>query len=190
MTDEDIVKRVQKGDKEAYSYLIDRYKDKVYGMVYGYTYHSSDTNDLSQEVFIRAFRQIHTFKFQSKVSTWLYRIATNCCIDWDRKRRKEQQLLSWIQESAEEHQDHLPEYQLLANEQREIVREIVNKLPHQYKMLIIMYHFQNLKYKEIGEILDMPVKTVEVGLYRARKMIRKQIEIQSGGEGVLWSVEK
>ncbi len=78
-----------------------------------------------------------------------------------------------------------PEQLAILNEQREAISTIINLLPEKYKLLVIMYHFENMKYREISEVLDMPMKTIETGLYRARAMIKKQVEIHYGGGELL-----
>jgi len=185
LTDEEIIKKVQKGDVEVYSHLIERYKDRIFGLIFKYTNDYNETQDIAQEVFIKVYRQLHSFRFQSKISTWLYRIATNSCIDWDRKRKKDQNMLS-LNEEITIDRDNGIETMILFNEQRQVVRDIINKMPEKYKLLIVMHHFHNLKYKEISEILDMPEKTVETRLYRARALIKKEIEIQYKGGEAIW----
>ncbi|MBB6218694.1 RNA polymerase sigma-70 factor (ECF subfamily) [Anaerosolibacter carboniphilus] len=190
MTDEEIVKRIIQGDHEMFPQLIDRYKDKIFALVYRYTNDYGEAQDIAQEVFIKIYKQMHTFRFQSKVSTWLYRVATNSCIDWSRKRKTKQDTTYLINEELVMDQERGPEQLMILNEQREAVRDVINRLPENYKLLIIMYHFQNMRYKEISEVLDMPMKTIETGLYRARAMIKKQMEIHYGGGELLWSARK
>lgn len=187
MTDEGIIKQVQNGNIEAYGLLIERYKNLIFNLIFKYTNCYEDSQDIAQEVFIKVYKQIHTFKYQSKISTWLYRIATNSCIDWDRKRRKEWNNISLVDEMAADH-DEGPEAQIIFSEQKEFIRDIINKMPEKYKLLLILYHFQDLKYKEISEILDIPEKTIETRLYRARKHIKKEVEMMNRGGEALWIV--
>ncbi|MFT9494295.1 RNA polymerase sigma factor [Anaerosolibacter sp.] len=190
MTDEEIVKKIIRGNQEMFPQLIERYKDKIFTLVYRYTNDYGEAQDVAQEIFIKIYKQMHTFRFQSKVSTWIYRVATNSCIDWDRKRKTKQDTIYLVNEELVIDQERGPEQLFLLNEQREAVRDIINGLPENYKLLVIMYHFQNMRYKEISEVLDMPMKTIETGLYRARVMIKKQMEIHYGGGELLWSAKK
>jgi RNA polymerase sigma-70 factor (ECF subfamily) len=190
LTDEEIVKKIIQGNQAMFSQLIERYKDKIFTLVYRYTDDYGEAQDVAQEIFIKIYKQMHTFRFQSKVSTWIYRVATNSCIDWDRKRKTKKDTTCLINEALVVDQGRGPEQQFILNEQRDAVRDVINRLPENYKLLVIMYHFQNMRYKEISEVLEMPMKTIETGLYRARAMIKKQMEIHYGGGELLWSAKK
>ncbi len=176
MTDEEIIEKVKKGDIEVYSYLVQKYKNVIFGLIYKYTNDYNETQDLAQEVFIKMYKQINNFKFQSKLSTWLYRIATNICIDWDRRRNKNVKILHLDEVITIDNTIDL-EDKIIFKEQQEKVRAIVGSLEDKYKLLIVMYHFHNLKYKEISDILQIPQRTVETRLYRARALIKKQFKI-------------
>ncbi len=189
MTDEEIIKKIQKGEVEIYSQLVDRYKDGIFGLIYKYTNDYNETQDIAQEVFIKVYKQLNNFRFQSKLSTWIYRIATNSCIDWGRRKKKDANIMPLDEVTMTDSSIDL-ESSFVFEEQRKRVRSIVNKMPDKYKLLVVMYHFHNLKYKDISEILAMPEKTVETRLYRARALIKKEVEITYEGGEALWNMKR
>lgn len=186
MTDEEIIKKIRQGDVEAYSHIIEKYKNSVFGLIYKYTNDYTETQDIAQEVFIKVYKRLDNFKFQSKLSTWIYRIATNSCIDWDRKTKH---YAFPIDQLVIMDNGIQPEAHMILEEQRAYVRSIVNSMPEKYKLLIAMYHFHNLKYKEISDILEIPEKTVETRLYRARGLIKKKLKNKFKDGEFLWNMK-
>lgn len=188
MRDEEIIRLIQKGDSQLYGTLIDRYSSKVYSTAYSYTHNHEEARDLVQEIFIKAFNSLTTFKLEAKFSTWLYRIAVNSCIDWSRKKKNKTNILTLnfeegnILDTIPDEGDN-PEEALLREENKEAVRAAVDNLPEIYKTALILYYFEELQVQEISSILDCPKKTVETRLYRARSMLKELLKRElSGGE--------
>lgn len=188
MRDEEIIRLIQKGDSQLYGTLIDRYSSKVYSTAYSYTHNHEEARDLVQEILIKAFNSLATFKLEAKFSTWLYRIAVNSCIDWSRKRKNKTNILTLNFEEGNildtiPDEGENPEESLLREENKEAVRAAVDNLPEIYKTALILYYFEELQVQEISSILDCPKKTVETRLYRARSMLKDQLKRElSGGE--------
>jgi len=140
------------------------------------------TLQLSQEVFLRVFRGLDGFKGESKFSTWLYRVTWNLCADWLRRNRRPDRRAAMVAEA-----DSLPDRRVnleegfLEEEQRGEVRRAMGKLDERYRGVVNLHYYQKLSYDQIAFVLDMPVKTVETRLYRARKMLRESLE--SSGQG-------
>lgn len=188
MRDEEIIRLIQKGDSQLYGTLIDRYSSKVYSTAYSYTHNHEEARDLVQEIFIKAFHSLTTFKLEAKFSTWLYRIAVNRCIDWSRKRKNKSTILTLnfeegnILDTIPDEEDN-PEEALLREENKEAIRTAVDNLPEIYKTALILYYFEELQVQEISSILDCPKKTVETRLYRGRSMLKGLLKQElSGGE--------
>ncbi len=193
MTDELIVEQVLRGNTHVFSEIVNRYKDKVFGMVYRFTNDYAEAQDLSQEVFITVFKNLHLFGEKAKFSTWLYRVGYNLCIDWTRKNKKRRKE-AYVQDECLEMADEMYnlEDSIINSYKQKAVRKEINSLAEKYKTVIILYHYQGLSYEEIGEVLKVPVKTVESRLYRSRKLLKKSLEkyryggesfeMQSGGE--------
>jgi RNA polymerase sigma-70 factor, ECF subfamily len=188
LKDEDIIRLVIEGDSELYSEIIDRYSSKVYSTAYSYTHSQEEAKDLVQEILIKTYNNLKSFKADSKFSTWLYRVAVNTCIDWSRKRKskavmtvmsfEDTDIFEIITTDAEG-----PEELLLRQENVEVVRNAVGDLPEIYKTVLILYYFEELQVQEICNILDVPRKTIETRLYRAKKILKSILRQElTGGE--------
>jgi RNA polymerase sigma-70 factor, ECF subfamily len=180
MTDEEIVSHVQRGQTRLFSQIVERHQDAVYGTALRFTGSASDAEDVAQEVFLKAFRGLGSFKGDAKVSTWLYRIAYNLCVDWLRKNRKAGRRASPLDEAGEAADGRVDlEGTVLAAEERDRVRAALDGLDERYRSVIDMLYYQKLSYEQIAVVLGVPLKTVETRLYRARKVLRAALE--SGG---------
>jgi RNA polymerase sigma-70 factor (ECF subfamily) len=193
LEDEEIVRVVLGGHVEAYSILVDRYKNLIFDLCYKYTYDYSESQDLSQEIFIKVFRKLYTYNGSSSFSTWLYRVGTNTCIDWTRKNKKSKDMVSIDEDECMDRlpsQNPPPEDMVVDSERKEIVRNAVQELPEKYRTVIILYNFKGLSCSEIAEILGDPVKTIETRLYRAKKMLRESLLKPCHGGEYVWNAVK
>ncbi len=176
VTDGEIIGRICDGETRLFDELVRRYQDRVYGMTGRFVGHGADAEDLAQEAFLKAFRGLEGFKGHAKFSTWLYRITFNLCMDWLRRNRKPGRRTASI-DAAAEVADGTADLGkcLLAAEERNEVRKAVDRLPERYRTVVILLYYQELSYDQIGSVLDIPIKTVETRLYRARQMLRKTL---------------
>lgn len=188
MKDEDIIRLVLKGDSQMYSVLIDRYSGKVCSTAYSYTHNQEEARDLVQEIFIKVYNSLRSFKSDARFSTWLYRISVNCCIDWTRKNKSKNSMIALGYEDNDI-LDHIagdtdtPEELILRQEHQEAVRKAVSDLPEIYKTVLILYYFEDLHIQEISSILDCPKKTIETRLYRAKSILKSMLKQEIlGGE--------
>ncbi|MGM0846788.1 MAG: RNA polymerase sigma factor SigW [Bacillota bacterium] len=176
------IKQVLKGDQDAFAEVIELYKDKVFQICFRMLGNRHEAEDISQEAFIRAYVNIHTFNQNRKFSTWLYRIATNLCIDRIRKKKPDYYLdaevkgtegLTMYSQIAADGQ--LPEEEVEEMElQAEIQRQIL-KLPDKYRSVIVLKYIEELSLQEISGILDLPLGTVKTRIHRGREALRKQL---------------
>lgn len=193
MQDEDVIRLVLNGRAEAYSILVDRYKNMIYDLCYKYTYDYTEAQDLSQEIFLKVYKKLDSFKYSSSFSTWLYRVGVNTCIDWTRKNKKNSSIVS-IDE--DEYIDRLPsqgpnpEEAVVSGERLELLRNAIQSLPEKYKTVVILYNYKNLSCSEISDILGIPVKTIETRLYRAKKALRDKLLKQCNGGEYVWNAAK
>jgi RNA polymerase sigma-70 factor, ECF subfamily len=176
MTDEEIVSHVQKGDTRLYAELVRRHQDAVYGMALRFSGSRPDAEDLSQEAFLKAYRGLAGFRGNARFTTWLYRIAYNLCIDWQRKNRRPDRRAAPL-DAAEEMADGRPGHgeALAVEEERDSVRRVLEALPEKYRSVVMMLYYQKLSYEQIAAVLEVPLKTVETRLYRARKIMRNAL---------------
>jgi RNA polymerase sigma-70 factor (ECF subfamily) len=177
MTDEELVSHVQKGIPRMFAELVRRHQDPLYGLALRFTGSAHDAEDIAQEAFLKAYRGLGDFKGDARFSTWLYRIAYNLCVDWLRRNRRPDRRASSIDEAGETADGRADlEGDYVAAEERERVRRAVDALDEKYRSVVVMLYYQKLSYGEIAAVLDVPLKTVETRLYRARRIMREALE--------------
>ena len=177
MTEEKVwIQRTQKGDAAAFEQLVTAYERKVYALALRSTGSEADAADLTQEVFLRAWRSLNSFRGDSTVSTWLYRITMNICIDFSRK--KSLQLVPLSDEEGNElplpdrRTTNSPEAAL---ENQELSRELntaLKQLTPEHRQAILLRDVSGLTYQEIGRMLALEEGTVKSRLARARRNLR------------------
>jgi len=174
-----LVRRAERGDQKAFAELMARYKDSIYFMLLKMINNKTDAEDLTIEAFGKAFKNIKQYTPNYAFSTWLFKIASNNCIDHLRKKRSN--LLSidnnFTEEKDSEPQVLLkddtlnPEERLIREQKVLLMRTVVKKLKPRYRTLIEMRYFKEYSYEEISEELDLPLGTVKAQLFRARELL-------------------
>ncbi len=177
MTDEEIIGRVRGGETRLFGELVRRYQDPVYGMAARLVSGPDDAQDVAQEVFLRAYRGLEGFKGEAKFSTWLYRVTYNLCMDWLRRSARPDRRATGIEKAGSIPDGRVSlEGSLVDREQKEDVRRALDALQEKYRTVLVLLYYQDMSYEQIAAILDVPLKTVETRLYRARKMLRERLE--------------
>jgi RNA polymerase sigma-70 factor (ECF subfamily) len=181
--DSDLINQAKSGDSRAYDKLLKKYKNSVYNLVLRMVRDQQEAEDLTQEAFIKAFHSITSFNEEYAFSTWLYKIATNNCIDYFRKRKLQTFSLDkpvQYKDSEIQHEipdpDLDPEVSIIASERSKLIREAINTLPEKYYRAIVLRHNEEKSYEEIAEILDLPLGTVKARIFRAREMLNKALK--------------
>lgn len=185
VADEILVKKAQGGDLAAYGELVRRYQDRVYGLTVRMLGASEDARDATQDIFIRTFRSLPEYDFRSGFATWLYRVSSNLCLDLLRRHKREQQHCLPLEE-GKIREDRLqddrpgPEELLLEQERLEGLRQAVDCLPEGYRLALVLHHYQELSYRQVAEVMELPEKTVATRIHRAKLMLREKL---LGGDG-------
>lgn len=167
--DREDIAACQRGEREAFDRLVERYQRDVYRLCYRYVNNHHDANDMAQEVFLRAYRAIARFRGESSFSTWLYRIAVNTCLNFRASRRA----------PAEELPESLPDpgapvsESLEKQEQSRRVREAVARLPEKQRATVILKIYHDLTHEEVARVLGSSVGTVKANLFHALSNLRK-----------------
>lgn len=181
--DSDLISRAKSGDSKSYDKLLKKYKNSVYSLVLRMVRNSQEAEDLTQEAFIKAFNSLASFNEEYAFSTWLYKIATNNCIDFFRKRKLQTYSLDkpiQYKDSEIQHEipdpDLNPEKSIMASERNKLIKEAINKLPEKYHRAIVLRHSEEKSYEEIAEILGLPLGTVKARIFRAREMLNKTLK--------------
>lgn len=181
--DDELIRNALAGDESAYTNLVERYKGALYHVVIKMVRRPEEAEDLVQETFIKAFGALKSYRFEYRFSTWLYKIAANCAIDFLRKRKIEAMSLDRPVNTADgvvqvELADwtYNPEETLYKNRQRVSIASAIDALPPKYKEVIVMRHSQDMPYFQIAKKLDVPVGTVKARIFRARELLKKELK--------------
>ena len=176
--DAHLVQASKHGSQDAFALLVQRHQRRVFNMNFRLLHDAEEASETTQETFLAVWRGLPAFRGESQFSSWLYRIAYNCCLRVLEEHKKEQSLREAIQmEQAFSRQNN--EQQAMENiEQQErqlLVREQLEQLPPKYRMVLILRHLQDRTYEEMADILIMPVGTIKTHLFRARNLLKKRL---------------
>ena len=181
--DLELVKSAIKGDQSAYAELMDRYRESIYFMMLKMVNNTDDADDLTIEAFGKAFNRLKQYSPSYAFSTWLYKIASNNCIDFIRKKRiKVTSMDTGITNSEGERiyidaksDNKDPEEVTIHKQKVLLMRELVGKLKPRYRLLVEKRYFEELSYEEISQQLNLPLGTVKAQLFRAREFLSNMI---------------
>ena len=184
-SDEQLVARVMEGELSAFDDLVNRYKERLYGVLYNMTSNHEDTNDLLMEVFDKAYRSIPSFKGQSSFYTWIYRIALNLSIAESKSARARSQFVQvddpvvargpqfWVEESN----PYAEEVVL-----KDKMGRLLVQMPEKHRTAVVLFYLKSMSYIEISEIMDVPVGTVKSYLFRGKAWLRERLLGNTGDE--------
>src|SRR5215213_7350240 len=176
-TDEIIVERALTGDAEAFGEIVRRWERRIFALTYGMLGGEEDARDATQETFLAAFRNLRGFRGDAKVSSWLHRIAVNQCIT--RQRRAKVRSESSLDEEVAEFSlpvTHSPASVVEGRQETLAVRRAINSLPVELRQVVIMKEFEELTFREIADVLDLPLSTVKSRLYTALKQLQMRLQ--------------
>ncbi|MFM7200595.1 MAG: sigma-70 family RNA polymerase sigma factor [Myxococcota bacterium] len=182
--DQHLVDRVLAGDKRAYHQLVLAYQERVFMVVRGIVHNQEDAQDITQEVFIKAFNSLDSFKGQASFYTWVYRIAVNLCID-HRRRRGRRPEVSFDEkfdpdtaEGAELPDPHTysPQRAYLDKELGQKIRQAMEGLPEEQRSALVLRELEGLSYKEIADVMDCQQGTVMSRLFYGRKKLQELLK--------------
>jgi RNA polymerase sigma-70 factor (ECF subfamily) len=187
LTETELIQGLKEGDEAAFSYLVKNYQDRVFNTSIAIVQNAEDAEDVAQEVFIQVFRSIHAFKGESKLSTWIYRIATTRSLDLLRSRKSKkrfgflQRLFGEGNEPLHEIPDfNHPGVEMDRKEAAAKLFRAISQLPDNQKTAFTLHKMEDLSYQEISEIMETTVAAVESLMHRAKQNLRKIIEKEQG----------
>ena len=182
-TDQQIVERVQRGDKNAFNLLVTKYQHKVAHLVTRYVKNSGDVADVTQEAFIKAYRALPNFRGDSAFYTWLYRIAVNSAKNYLVAQGRKPPANDVDAEEADFYdgsdalkEQNSPERSLMSDQLEKVLFDTVEQLPEDLRMAITLRELEGLSYEDIANVMDCPVGTVRSRIFRAREAIDKVLQ--------------
>ncbi|SRR6266581_6809762 len=181
--DLEAIRAVLSGDEAAFRRLVDKYAGSIFNLAYRMTGNAADAEDLAQDAFLQAFARLRDFRLGSRFHPWIYTIALNLCRSHLRRRA----VARWLPLSRERAEDGPaepeiaerspdPEQALLAREAEARLQEAVAALPAKYREVFVLRQSQDLSYEDIAGLLGLPLGTVEVRLFRARRLLLESLQ--------------
>ncbi len=195
--EKDLIEKIVAGDSPAFRVLVESYQRLVCHVVFRMVANEADREELCQEVFVKVFQHLKNFNFQSKLSTWIARIAYNTCVNYLKKKKTPlyddlagteadspgDRAVSFIESVPGELP--MPDEFTMDREIRLFLHEAISELPPQYRAILTLYHLDEMSYKEIGEIINLPEGTVKSYLFRARKLLKERMLEKYSAEELL-----
>ncbi len=183
VTEHELVARSRDGDADAFSELVQRHHARIYQTVYSMVRNGDDADDLVQDIFLKAFRNLTSFSGQSSFYTWLYRLGVNTCLDWRRLRQRRQKL--WRDACVDEpvgcatialNPAEMPDFRVSRREMREILKGAMAILRPEYRAALVLREIHGLSYKEIAYTQGYPIGTAKGRVFRAKSQLREVLE--------------
>ena len=178
MDERELIKRAQRGERDAFQELMTPYQRKIYSLLYGMVWDREDALELTQEVFTKAYRSIRGFRMASSFYTWLYRIAVNLALDFRRKRVSNPETPRTVDPPS----GGGPDASLLRKELNEHIQIHLANLPPQHRAILLLREVEGLSYKEIAQVMRCRLGTVMSRLHYAREGMRRALTPYVKGE--------
>ena len=188
LEDAQVVRQVLRGRQEAFSLLVERYQKPIFNFIYRFYGNYELAQELTQETFLRCYQFLKSYDPERKFSTWLYTVAKNLCIDELKKQRAarevplEDVLPAIDARDVEGAVERNAQVQCIRREEDFKLLEALQELPPAARTVLLLHYFQGLSYQEIGETLGLPVSTVKIRIFRAKKILLEKWH-ELGGEG-------
>lgn len=182
MSETTFIEDLRAGKREAYSRLLDEYEQRIFHTCLSFVPNKEDAEDIAQEVFVEVFKSIHKFKGNSKLSTWMYRVATNKSLEYIRKKNTKKRFAFMqsifgneipLDKTAYFTEMNHPGILLENKEKSETIFKAIHQLPEAQKIVFTLHKVDGLSYKEIAEITEKSVSSVESLMFRAKKSLQK-----------------
>lgn len=176
----DTILKAQEGDAAAFRALVDEYKEQAVRIAYSITGNIADAQDVAQDAFIRVYKNLFSFKFDSKFSTWIYRIVVNLGYDFLRKKKRSKIVfnneLAVMQEQAKDGKDIDPGKKLMSEELKLKIDEALKLLPPKQQIAFSLKYRKDMKSREIAELMNISISSVKAHLFRAANKMREKLK--------------
>ncbi len=184
MREEEIISRLKQGDEEVFRQFVDQYRQRVVNTCFGLLHNPEDAEDVAQEVFIEVFRSVSNFRGQSKLSTWLYRIAVNRSLNFIRDNKKRSWFKSFDEvvksnldlfNRSEPGNENNPEFSMENRQRALLLHEAIDTLPENQRVAFVLNKYEEMSHKQVAEIMNISVSAVEALIHRAKKNLQKKL---------------
>jgi RNA polymerase sigma factor (sigma-70 family) len=173
-----LVKKTLAGNKKAFESIIEGHQRLVSHIVFRMVQNTSDQEDICQDVFLRVYENLRGFQFESKLSTWIAKIAYNTCLNYLEKKRvplfddltSEEKTIETVSDCG-----YRPDQIAEGRETSYLLRDEIDKMPVHYRTILTLYHLHQMSYNQIAEIMELPQGTVKSYLFRARRLLKKNL---------------
>jgi RNA polymerase sigma-70 factor (ECF subfamily) len=172
----ELVERCRSGDDTAFAELVTRYKDLVYGLIYRMIPDRSAVDDLAQDVFLKVHRGLPYFRGEARLSTWMFRIVQNVCVQWQTDRRRDLPVDKQRPDGPPRNEAGSKDAAFDKLETRDRLQKALSQLPPNYRVLIAAHYLRGVQYEALAEALNIPLGTVKTHLYRAKRRLRELLE--------------
>lgn len=183
-SDAALVTRVREGDHNAFRVLVERHSNALFRLAYRMTGNEHDAEDMVQETFLRAYKQLDRFESRAGFTTWLHRIAANCSLDLLRKRKRRDEHVDPVEfnlaEQEATHSGHAPDQQVFHAEVRQKIESVMEELTPMERTAFVLRHFEGRSIEEIGGVLGTAPSATKQGVFRAVQKMRRALEPMVG----------
>jgi RNA polymerase sigma factor (sigma-70 family) len=182
LNDQDLLISLQQGDSQAFKLLVDTWQNMVFNTVLGIVQDMDEAEDITQEVFIQVYQSVSGFRGESKLSTWLYRIAITKALDAERKKKAKKRmgafrsLIGWGDKEEPVALFHHPGIQMEKKETAALLFKAMQRLPENQRIAFTLIRTEGLAYEEVATIMQITRKAVEALMHRAKENLRKQLQ--------------
>jgi RNA polymerase sigma-70 factor (ECF subfamily) len=179
LDDAELVIASRSGDQDAFAQLVQRHQRRVFNLVFRMLQQYEEASEITQETFLAAWQGLPAFRGDARFSTWLYRIAYNCCMKQLELRKRDRALQVAMQAEhilQQRNADDRARDELEVHGFQDLIREHLSMLPAKYRIVLVLRHLQDMTYEEMAEILTMPIGTIKTHLFRARNLLKERLE--------------
>lgn len=179
MGEQELVKKILEGDEKAFRLFVDIHKVMVVNTCYAFLHNREEAEDIAQDVFIQAFESLISFRFDCKLSSWLYRMAVNRAINSCKSfhKRRIKLKLDETEQQVDFPSEELPvQEKMEVQERRELLHRAIDSLPENQRKAIILNKYEDLSYKEVADIMNLSLSAVESLIFRAKTNLEKKLK--------------
>ncbi len=184
MDESNLIQGIQQGDRKAFRQLVETYQRMVVNTCFGIVHSKADAEDLAQDVFLEIFRTAENFRGDSKISTWVYRIATNRSLNFVRNKKRKgffQTLEETFTGGKNQHREisqnrsDQPDHQITDSQRKDLLHRAIDQLPEKQRIAFTLNKYEDLSYQQIAEVMETSLASVESLIHRAKKNLQEQL---------------